>query len=243
MKDKIKTCLSVLFLLAFAVIGGGSTEDLGVYLISGAVAFVVVTTLMLIINSSKAKAENKAKQTENERLRQLALVEKERLTKAYEIQKNAFINQHGVPDSTIYLKDYDINEEINVYENQKKVFIRSKAFEFKDILSCTFTDNPTTIKGKISSVSESKTDNGNALGRAIVGGAIAGSTGAIIGGTTAKRQTQTEYRQENDRIYHDYTVIINVNSISNPVIRINTGENGRLTNEIVGLMNVIISRK
>ena len=46
-----------------------------------------------------------------------------------------------------------------------------------------------------------------------------------------------------DRTIHDYTVIINVNSISNPVIRVHTGERGKLTNEIVGLMNVIIARK
>lgn len=243
MKNKIKTVLSILILLVFAIIGGGSTEDLGLYLIVGAIVGVLAAVIKIVSDNSKSAAENKAEQEKRERLQQYKLAEKERLTKAYEIQKNAFINQHGVPDSTIYLKDYDINEEINVYENQKKVFIRNKEFGFRDILSCTFTDNPTTIKGKISSVSESKTDNGNALGRAIVGGALAGSTGAIIGGTTAKRQTQTEYRQENDKTYHDYTVIINVNSISNPVIRINTGENGRLTNEIVGLMNVIISRK
>ena len=49
--------------------------------------------------------------------------------------------------------------------------------------------------------------------------------------------------QEKDVTYHDYTVIINVNSITNPIIRITTGEDGKLTNDIVGLMNVIITRK
>lgn len=240
---KNKTILSVLLLLAFAIIGGGSTEELGIYLIIVPIIGALAGIIAFVHSKSISKKENKAKQEERERFQQLALAEKERLSKAYEIQKNAFIDQHGIPDSTIYLKDYDINEEINVYESQKKIFIRGIEFGFKDIISCTFTDNPTTIKGKISSVSESKTDNGNAFGRAIVGGAIAGSTGAIIGGATAKRQTQTEYRQESDKTCHDYTVIINVNSITNPVIRINTGENGRLTNEIVGLMNVIISRR
>ena len=53
----------------------------------------------------------------------------------------------------------------------------------------------------------------------------------------------TEYIQEDDKTFHDYTVIINVNSIAEPIIRIHTKEDGKLTNEIVGLMNVIISRK
>ena len=153
------------------------------------------------------------------------------------------MDKHGVPDTTIFWKDYDINSEINVYENQKKVFIMGKEYSFSDILSCTFTDNPTTIKGKMTAISNSKGDNGNTIGRAIVGGAIAGPAGAIIGGTTAKRQTQTEYKQDNDVTYHDYTVIINVNSITNPIIRIHTADDGKLTNDIVGLMNVIITRK
>jgi hypothetical protein len=79
------------------------------------------------------------------------------------------------------------------------------------------------------------------LGRSVVGSVLGGTAGAIIGGTTA--QQKTEYIQEDDRTIHDYTVIININSISNPVIRIHTGRDGKLTNEIVGLMNVIISRK
>ena len=34
-----------------------------------------------------------------------------------------------------------------------------------------------------------------------------------------------------------------MDSIAEPIIRIHTGENVKTTNEIVGLMNVIISRK
>lgn len=244
MKNKIKTALSVLFLLAYAIIGGGSFdgEDITVFLIViGILALIGI--VVAIIQSNNQKEEAELKRQEREELRKASLREKERLCKEYETQKNAFIEQHGVPDTTIFWKDYDINAEINVYESQKRVFIMGNEYAFKDILSCSFTDNPTTVKGKLTAVSQSKADNGNTIGRAIVGGAIAGSAGAIIGGTTANRQTQTVYNQGSDKTYHDYTVIINVNSIAKPIIRINTGEDGRLTNEIVGLMNVIISRK
>lgn len=243
MKNKIKTALSVLILLAFAIIGGGSAEELGAYIIVIAVVFVLATVVMFIVKNHGEKERMAKEQKEAEKNKAIKLAEVERIIQNYEIQKNDLIAKYGNPDAIVYIKEYDINEEIIVYETKKKVIIRGKEFAFIDILSCTFSDNPTMVKGKILSVSDTKTDNGNALGRAIVGGAIAGPAGAIIGGTTAKRQTQTEYRQENDKIYHNYTVIINVNSISNPIIRINTGDNGRLTNEIVGLMNVVISRK
>ena len=114
-----------------------------------------------------------------------------------------------------------------------------KKYNFRDIINCTFTDNPTTIKGKINATT--KTNTGSMVGRAIVGDIIAGPAGAVIGGSTAKKNT--EFSQENDTIIHDYTVIININSISNPIIRIHTGIRGKLTNEIVALMNVIISRR
>ena len=79
------------------------------------------------------------------------------------------------------------------------------------------------------------------IGRSIIGDVMAGPAGAVIGGTTGKKQT--EFTQGNDYTVHDYTVIININSISDPIIRIHTGKDGTLTNEIVGLMNVILSRK
>ena len=70
---------------------------------------------------------------------------------------------------------------------------------------------------------------------------MAGPAGAIIGGATAKKHT--EHIQGKSFTFHDYSVLINVNSISEPIIRINTGRRKELANEIVGLMNVIISRK
>ena len=41
----------------------------------------------------------------------------------------------------------------------------------------------------------------------------------------------------------DYTVNITMNSITDPIINIHTGEDVKLTNEVVSLMNVIIANK
>lgn len=77
------------------------------------------------------------------------------------------------------------------------------------------------------------------IGRAVVGGVLAGGAGAVIGGTTAAKDTVTVATHANDTVIHDYTVVINVNSFSNPVVRIPLGKDK--VNEIVGLMNVIIN--
>lgn len=234
---KTKTFISTLMLTLFAFLGGGSFDEDGS--ISAWVWIVLVVFVVLFIiagmQASAKEAEKKLKREEH-----LASIAKEKKAQEekYEKEKQEQISSVGVADKTIILKENDINSEINVYESRRIINIMGKDYEFKDVLSCTFTDSPRTIKGKI--IAETKSKNGNVIGRSIVGDVVAGPAGAIIGGTTAKKNTV--YHQEDDRVVHDYTVIININSISTPIIRIPTKENGKLTNEIVGLMNVIISR-
>lgn len=238
MKTKIKSILSLLFLMAFVIIGGGSIEDDGtisswVWIV---VAVLAVFVIVAGISASNQEKEKKEKELEIQRQRKAELKAK---AEEYEIQKKTFLSENGDPDKSIIIRENEIGSEIHVYESKKTIFIMGKPYSFNDIMSCTFDDNPKTIKGKISAVT--KSDNGNVIGRSIVGGVVGGSAGAVIGGATAKKNT--EYIQEDDKVIHNYTVIINMNSITNPIIRINTGEDGKLTNEIVGLMNVIISRK
>lgn len=237
MKVKFKSVLSMLILLAFAIIAGGSVDgdDLEIIVLAISIGVVIGCSIFAVKVRKIGKNE---KEKELERKRQQ---EANMRTKAaeYEIQKQSFLSKNGIPDKTIILEKDEIDSEIHVYENKKIVFLLGKPYDFKDIMTCTFCDNPKTIKGKISAVT--KSDNGNVIGRSIVGGVVGGTAGAVIGGSTARRNT--EYVQEDDKIIHDYTVIVNINSITNPIIRINTGDNGRLTNEIVGLMKVIISRK
>lgn len=235
---KAKSILSMLILLAFAVLGGGSVDDNG-NLESWVWVVIAVFALLFIyiIVSASQEASEKRVQEENARLER---EEKLRILKEeYNAQKQKFLAENGTPSKSLIINEFDMNSEIHVYENSKKIFIQGKEYLFKDIMSCSFSDTPRVIKGKMIAVTKSK--NGSVIGRSIVGDVVAGPAGAIIGGTTAKKHT--EYIQEDDKTVHDYTVIINMNSISEPIIRIHTGENGKLTNEIVGLMNVIISRK
>lgn len=156
----------------------------------------------------------------------------------YEVDHQAFLSNYGTPDKSIIIKPNDINSEINVFEAKRKIYILGKFYDFSDIISCSYTDNSTTFKGK--TVATTHADNVSMAGRAIAGGVVAGTVGAVIGGATGKRQT--EYIQENDTVYHHYTIVINIDSISDPVIRIDTGGNTNLRDEILGLFNVIISR-
>lgn len=233
-----KLILSSLILLAFAILGAGSFDEHGN--IAGWVWMIVIVIVVFFFIMMIVAIQEEEKRKEKKEQARLKREEKLKAqTEEYETLKQQFLTTNGTPDKTLVIDKLDLNSEIHVYESSKRVFIHGKEYAFKDVMSCTFSDNPRVIKGKITAITKSK--NGSVIGRAIVGDVVAGPAGAIIGGTTAKKNT--EFIQGNDKTIHDYTVIINMNSIVEPVIRIHTGEDGKLTNEIVGLMNVIISRK
>lgn len=228
---KAKSILSSLILLIFAILGGGSVETVNILLIGflvivgGLILLGIVAGIGDIIKSKEGK--------ETKRL------EREAKIAEYNAQKEHFLAINGTPDKSIIINEFDLNSEIHVYESTKKVFIMGKEYSFNDVMSCTVSSRDRIERGNITAITES--NNGSIVGRAVVGDIVAGPVGAIIGGSTAKQQT--EYVHGDDKVVHNYTINITMNSISEPNIRINTGERPKLTNEIVSLMNVIIARK
>lgn len=235
---KLKIFLSSLILALFGIMGGASVDDDGN--IAGWVWLIVACLVIAVIaGAMQANSDEKKK-------REKAAADRERRLKQEAEQKahfdewfNKYVAENGTPDKTIVVKPNDEMELIHVHEAKKQVYLKGKMYNFKDFISVTFTDSPTTIKGKTTATTKSST--GSTVGRAIVGDVIAGPAGAIIGGTTGKKTT--EFHHENDRVIHDYTVVININSIATPIVRINTGQDGKTTNEIVGLINVILTRR
>lgn len=224
--------------ILFGILGGASvTEDgsLAGWVWAVIVGVVVIFIVAVILGNVQEEERQAKAQEERERIK-----EKEAEQKAHFEEWSAnYIATNGTPDKSIIVRPNNEMEIILVHELKKQVYMKGKMYSFKDIISVTFSDSPTTIKGKTTATTKSST--GSAVGRAIVGDVIAGPAGAIIGGTTGKKTT--EFHHENDRTIHNYTVVINLNSIATPILRINTGSDGKTTNEIVGLMNVIISRR
>jgi heme exporter protein D len=235
---KFKVLYSVLVIAIFGILGGASVGDDGSLQWWVWIAIIAIV-LVLIIGAVTSGEDEKEKRAKAELERKRREEELEQAKKAYSAWYDRYVAENGTPDRTIEIEEFNRENVILVHEAAKQIYICGKTYDFKDIISCTFSDSPTVIKGAVKAVT--KSNNGSTIGRAIVGDVIAGSAGAIIGGTTGKKTT--EFHRENDRTVHDYTVVINVNSIANPIIRIHTGEGGRMTNEIVGLMNVIIARR
>lgn len=205
--------------------------------------FIIIVVLVvigaLIFSSQKDKSELetlkirsqdiKAKSDENYRTT---------IIPAYNAARMELINKYGNPKKAFVLGKYNLNKEIIAFEESNRIWICGNDYPMKSILSCTFTDDKKVIKGEITSTT--KTNTGNMVKRAVVGDVLLGDAGAIIGGSTASKTTITAQGQ--DKIIHNYTIIINVDSLSEPTIKIPMGTDENTVNEIVGLMNVIINR-
>jgi len=199
---------------------------------------IIIVTIIISSSNEKDRAEErkiKSKELSIKREEELQNV----IIPAYNESRNELFDKYGAPTKVFVLAQYNLEKEIIVFEEAKRIWILGKDLPMKSILSCTFTDDKRIVKGEISSIT--KTKGGNMVKRAVVGDVLLGGAGAIIGGSTAKKSTIIT--QEDDKIYHNYTVVINIDSISEPIINIPIGEYGNTVNEIVGVMNVIINRK
>lgn len=117
--------------------------------------------------------------------------------------------------------------------------------DFSTILSYNVRDNSSLESYSSGSIATSTTttDTGSLLGRAAVGGIVAGGVGAIIGASSAKKNTETSFGGSfsTTTTKHDYTLYLNVNSLENPVIEIYFSQDEKALNETIATLNVILN--
>lgn len=227
-----------------AFVSCGADQDQNTAIMVFVLGFVAVTMIMIII---LAKELNKQKEDEEKvrlDLEEKRKAELEDRRKAYESKLAALNSEIGRADKTIIFGEYDLDNEIRVYSGRNSITIFGKSYDFKAILSCTSTDDYSVKRGKakIDTSGDTSTDTLGAVGRAVVGGLVAGEAGAIIGGATAGSSASMTgtIKYGDDKILHNYTVWVTVRDIATPTIEIHTGADSRLTNEVISLMNVII---
>ena len=239
-----KKILSLIAIVVFAIFAGASFDESdGIILIVSLFAMALIGGIAAIVQNNKKEKEEleKAEKKKKEEEYRLALAEQKAIEK--EKKYNELTAMISSPDKVI---EYDYDHYIMVNEGTSQIMLNEHIYNFKDIINYTMSDNATVIQkhsgGEISSTSS--TDTGSMLGRAVVGGVLAGGVGAAIGGSTAKRETTSSVAPTTttSSTIHDYLIAVTVNSLSNPIERLRLGEDGRNTNEICALLSVIISR-
>ena len=101
--------------------------------------------------------------------------------------------------------DEIIKHKLFVNENTNEIIINNNKYEFKKILSCELLEDGNTITTTVGKKKAS-------IGKALVGGALFGGAGAIVGGNSGKinsKSTDTNYCTKLE-------LKITINNLSNP---------------------------
>ncbi|OFY41582.1 MAG: hypothetical protein A2X18_07090 [Bacteroidetes bacterium GWF2_40_14] len=116
--------------------------------------------------------------------------------------------EYGVITKSFH-KEFNEIESIRVFEESETIVIMDVPYKFVDIISVELYDDSKIIITN----SVTKTSTGSMIGRAVVGGALIGGVGAVIGGVSAKQNTVAT--QETS---HHYCMYITINNLTNPLI-------------------------
>lgn len=217
-------------------------NDLGVVVAIICTMYIIGHTVMLWDAAmAKREREKTAAKKELEEKRRLELVEKEN---CYNAAKKELLSRNGEPCKTILISEssldlFNIDNELIVFDKSRKLWLCGHEVSIDDINSFTIDDESVVMKGQIKAISS--TDTGSMAGRSIAGAIIGGGAGAIIGGSTAKKETI--FKQENDKVIHDYALVVNISDLNNPMLLIKIGRDKNKAMEINALMQAVMTLK
>lgn len=210
-------------------------------IISSGVVFALIVMITSEQNILESINEYNRIEVEEQRKRELVQNQKILETQSFEQRISDLEEQYGKATTKVCLSIFscdklNIEKYFIVFGDTSVVFLKNMALQFKDILSYSLSDNKKIVQ-TAQTITTSKT--GSVVGRGIVGGLVAGPAGAIIGGSTASKDSTTTFNSPITT--HDYTIYITVNNLNNPMIELPIGNYENIARQISSLLEVIIN--
>ena len=175
-------------------------------------------------------------------------LEEQRKTREAETQAIKFVTDNfGKPDKIIHTVSSTVRPDwsrtVFFVFDKELMYYNNRVVRFNEIISCDYVDNSTVeTKQTGSATTDISTNTGSMLGRAVVGGVLAGGAGAIIGGATARQTGETVIETNSVSVTkHDYTVIVNTKNVRNPLLKIPCGEREQAMHDIVATLKAAIA--
>lgn len=206
------------------------------------VLILVVFAVIFLVRRHDKKKEQEDE--ERDRIRRRNREQwREKQEAEYNTQRTKLIDRLGECVLDIDLEDYeeyDINTHVMLFESSQIIRIKAQEYKFSDILGYSLVDDATS-ETITTSTGTAKTSTGSMLGRAVVGGVLTGGLGAVAGAATAKKNISDNATSQTTTM-HNYTLYINVNSLQEPTISLNLGNDVSIAQKLAGAVNVIIER-
>jgi hypothetical protein len=206
------------------------------------IAFAIIILVILVVIGVNASNEHEEQQ---KKLRQAKIDQRKKAEEMFLQIKQNLIDEYGEPDNLINfnnLWEYQIRKCIIVWINKSMLYVGGNHISFTDISSYNIVDNYQIKHGKINGSLDTKTNTGSLIGRSAAGAVIGGGVGAVIGASSASKKTDLNYTQDNDKLVHDYTLIIKTKDIKNPTIQFSMGDKWKKVAEVESILDILISQ-
>lgn len=207
----------------------------------------IVGIVVMFIGAIGQSLENrKNKKTEEEKRRQR---EEDKKSAEETLQKEIkqLTNKYGLLSNVIRLEKpdefADIKKCLLAFGAIQLLYIDGRELLFKDIISYNITDDYSIQHGKVEYTSNTRTSTGSLIGRGLTGAVLTGGVGAVIGASSASKNTTTIGKQADDTILHKYALSINVRSLESPLIRIDLGSSTEKAEEVNAIFAYIMASK
>lgn len=142
---------------------------------------------------------------------------------------------HGAPDKSVHVGRFQrVGKNIYFYFEKGMLKYDPDFISIKDVIECSLDDE---CGGSVRTMGTIKNNTLEVVGRSVVGAALGGATGAIIGGLTAKKQSE-----QTETIIHNYVVNISINNPKNPLLRLEFGNNIENAREVYSTLQAMLSR-
>lgn len=146
-----------------------------------------------------------------------------------------------LPNMTGYIP-YDLDKFIIIDEQSSKLMLNQNIYKFSDIIGFEEGDDITSldVEGPQNEVTTSRRKG---LGRAIIGGAVLGTPGVIVGGLTGSKKTikETSGKISYSKNIHEYVIRVKIKSLSKPVETLIFHNNENEMREVAILLEQILS--
>jgi len=232
----LSAILSLVVSLIFCIIDFSFHGFGELYLIATIVIFVLANIYFAKSKMGEKKEEMKNKKI-NEEKKKSRIAYKEKMekesTEKFDSKRQDEVNNLGKDPPRKVVRCF--RSDITLYE--EGIRIKDKEFETKDIIGSQITDPKGEWAEELGlNGEEITTSTKSAVGRAIVGGLIAGPAGAIVGGATAKKNVK--------RISYGHNYVVKIFTLNNrySVVDVEIGEDYSKAVELKALIDAVVAR-
>lgn len=176
----------------------------------GLVIAIVVVTLVILF-AILLLADNKNKKDKNEKTGQ----ERDQLRSKFGTYTSECLYDSFYDDGGIVLANID----------EDKILIGKVTYRISNIEKCVTSFVSSKAHTTYSEKQVITTNTGSTIGRAVVGGVLAGGVGAVIGGSTAQKEVKTVRTPHTTYSAASYSVNVDIKGLNiRPLVRANNAE-------------------